>query len=80
MKITILFFGIIRDIIGESKLTLELKKESSIEQLKQYLIKEYNELSKYHNFSIAVNEEYVEPGYILKSNDTVALIPPVSGG
>lgn len=80
MKITILLFGIIRDIIGESKLTLELKKESSIEQLKQYFIKEYNELSKYHNFLIAVNEEYVEPGYILKSNDIVALIPPVSGG
>lgn len=80
MKITIILFGIIRDIIGESKLTLELKKESSIEQLKQYLIKEYNELSKYHNFSIAVNEEYVEAGYILKSNDIVALIPPVSGG
>ena len=80
MKITIILFGMIRDIIGESKLTLELKKESSIEQLKQYLIKEYNELSKYHNFSIAVNEEYVEASYILKSNDIVALIPPVSGG
>lgn len=80
MKITILLFGIIRDIIGESKLTLELKKESSIEQLKQYFIKEYDELSKYHNFSVAVNEEYVEAGYILKSNDIVALIPPVSGG
>ena len=61
-------------------MTIELKKGSSIEQLKQYFIEEYDELSKYHNFSVAVNEEYVEAGYILKSNDIVALIPPVSGG
>jgi len=80
MKITILLFGIIRDIIDQNKLIVELKNGSSVEQLKQYLIKEHPDLNKYNNFSIAVNEEYVETDYILKSNDVVALIPPVSGG
>jgi molybdopterin synthase sulfur carrier subunit len=29
---------------------------------------------------VAVNEEYAEPDDVIKSGDTVALIPPVSGG
>ena len=34
------------------------------------------------NLTLALNEEYVEPGVVvnLKTGDTVALIPPISGG
>lgn len=80
MKITVLLFGIIRDLIGESTLKLDLEKTTSIGQLKQDLLKKYNNLQQYSNFSIAVNEEYVDLNYVLKPNDVVALIPPVSGG
>lgn len=31
-------------------------------------------------FTVAVNEEYVEKEFVLKDNDIVAIIPPVSGG
>ena len=80
MKITVLLFGIIRDIIGENTLKLDLEKAISIGQLKQDLLKKYNNLRQYSNFSIAVNEEYVDLNYVLQPNDVVALIPPVSGG
>ena len=80
MKITVLLFGIIRDIIGENTLELDLEKAILIEQLKQDLLKKYNNLQQYSNFSIAVNEEYVDLNYVLQPNDVVALIPPVSGG
>lgn len=80
MKITVLLFGIIRDIIGENTLELDLEKAILIGQLKQDLLKKYNNLQQYSNFSIAVNEEYVELNYVLQPNDIVALIPPVSGG
>lgn len=80
MKITVLLFGIIRDVIGENTLKLELEKAIPIGQLKQDLLKKYNNLHRYDNFSIAVNEEYADADYILQSNDVVALIPPVSGG
>ena len=80
MKITVLLFGIIRDVIGENTLKLDLEKATSIGQLKQDLLKKYNNLYRYNNFSIAVNEEYADAHYILQSNDVVALIPPVSGG
>ena len=80
MKITVLLFGIIRDIVGENTLELDLEKAILIEQLKQDLLKKYNNLQQYSNFSIAVNEEYVDLNYVLQPNDIVALIPPVSGG
>ena len=80
MKITVLLFGIIRDVIGENTLKLDLEKATSIGQLKQDLLKKHNNLHQYDNFSIAVNEEYADADYILQSNDIVALIPPVSGG
>jgi len=80
MKITVLLFGIIRDVIGENTLKLDLEKAISIGQFKQDLLKKYNDLQQYSNFSIAVNEEYVDLNYVLQVNDVVALIPPVSGG
>jgi molybdopterin converting factor subunit 1 len=80
MKITVLLFGIIRDIIGENTLELDLEKAILIGQLKQDLLKKYINLQQYSNFSIAVNEEYVDLNYVLQPNDVVALIPPVSGG
>ncbi len=80
MKITILLFGILKDIVGENSLELYLENDATIEYLKAHLLKEYEKLNKFSNFSIAVNEAYVELDYILESNDVVALIPPVSGG
>ena len=80
MKITVLLFGIIRDLIGENTLKLDLEKAISIGQFKQDLLKKYDNLQQYSNFSIAVNEEYVDLNYALQPNDVVALIPPVSGG
>jgi sulfur-carrier protein len=32
------------------------------------------------SLTLAVNEEYVTDTLLLKSGDTVALIPPISGG
>ena len=80
MKITVLLFGIIKDVIGENALKLDLEKAISVGQLKQVLFKKYKNLYRYDNFSVAVNEEYADADYILQSNDVVALIPPVSGG
>ena len=80
MKITILLFGILRDVIGENRLVKALTKNSSLEELRQELVKEFPQLNKYKNYSIAVNEAYAENEYVIKENDVLALIPPVSGG
>ncbi len=80
MKIQILFFGILKDIVGKSLRELKIDSKTSIADLKPILLEKFNGLDEFSNFSIAVNEEYVETDYVLQQNDIVALIPPVSGG
>ncbi|RPD96418.1 MoaD/ThiS family protein [Aureibaculum marinum] len=80
MKIELLFFGIVKDIVGKSTSEFRLSNNCSIKQFKAILHEKYPQLADYNSFSVAVNENYVEDNYQLKDNDIVALIPPVSGG
>ena len=80
MKINILAFGIAKDIIGQSQLTLEVNPGMSVEDLKKQFFTKYAGFNKLNSLLLAVNSEYAEQGQLLKENDEVALIPPVSGG
>ena len=80
MKIRTLFFGIAKDIVGHSSKIIELKKKTTIGQFQVYLTEEYNDLKGVNNFAFAVNEEYATSDHQINENDTVAVIPPVSGG
>ena len=80
MNITILLFGILRDVVGESKLDRAVKLNATLGILRQDLAKDFPELNNYKNYLIAVNEVYAESDWIIKENDVLALIPPVSGG
>ncbi|MDJ0646123.1 MAG: MoaD/ThiS family protein [Flavobacteriaceae bacterium] len=79
MQIQVLLFGITRDIIGENKLSLTISSGITVKKLKQQLELQYAELNKY-NYSVAINEAYAENDTEINNSDTVALIPPVSGG
>lgn len=80
MKITLLLFGITTDLIGESSLEIELENPCSILKFKTFLIEKHPQLTNLDNYAIAVNETYANDDYVLKGNDIVAVIPPVSGG
>lgn len=80
MTLTILFFGITTDLVGENSITYNLKEKTTIKDLRNALKLEFLELKNLHEFAIAVNEEYADNDLILKNGDVVAIIPPVSGG
>ncbi|KGL61550.1 molybdopterin synthase sulfur carrier subunit [Polaribacter sp. Hel1_33_78] len=80
MKIKTLFFGITTDLVGTSNLDLELSEASTVEDFKNLLKKDYPQLENLDSYAIAVNESYATGDLILNGNDTVAVIPPVSGG
>ena len=80
MKIQILFFGITTDLVGASSLGLELTEASTVLNFKSLLKEKYPQLKNIDSFAIAVNESYATDELVLKENDTVAIIPPVSGG
>ncbi|WP_457616295.1 MoaD/ThiS family protein [Lutibacter sp.] len=80
MKIKVLLFGIVTDLIGENEIVIYLPPNSTVENLRLSLALEYAKLGNIHEFAVAVNEEYAENNRVLKATDVVAIIPPVSGG
>lgn len=80
---TILLFGITKDIIGSSSLSVPNAKSarlSTVGELKQYLQKSYPGLSKLSSLAVAVNSNYAGEDEPINQDDEIALIPPVSGG
>jgi molybdopterin converting factor subunit 1 len=80
MKITVLFFGISSDLVGENQLEVTLEKAISVADFKDYLQEKYSSLDKIKTYAIAINESYATNDLVIKDNDVVAIIPPVSGG
>jgi molybdopterin converting factor subunit 1 len=79
MKITILAFGVAKDIIGQTKVEVDTS-ESSVKDLREQLVVAYPGFEKLASLRLAVNEEYREDDFQLSEGDEVAIIPPVSGG
>ena len=80
MKITLLFFGVIADLIGKTVLVMALENTMTVGALKLVLKEKYLKLKNIDTYAVAVNEAYAEGTLVLKEGDVVAIIPPVSGG
>ena len=80
---TILLFGITRDIVGNATLNIPLQETSalgSVGQLKSYLIDLFPALKDLSSLAVAVNSNYATDQTPITTTDEIALIPPVSGG
>lgn len=80
MKITILSFGIAKEITGQRFLDWEIGAGADVADLRASLAERFPRLSALASLRFAVNSEYAGEDLPLKENDEVALIPPVSGG
>ena len=79
MKIRLLYFGIISEVMGENTQTLDVKEQTNVAQLLDELKSKHPAL-KNHKFTIAVNKKISEHETILNNEDEMALLPPFSGG
>jgi molybdopterin converting factor subunit 1 len=80
MKISLLSFGIAKDITGQRFLEVELPTSASVAALRAMLVERFPRLSSLSSVRLAVNGEYANEDLALKEDDEVAIIPPVSGG
>lgn len=80
MEVTILAFGVSKELTGASKLVLEVEKGINTRTLKKELESRYPRLASLNSYMIAVNREYAGDTLILNAEDEIAIIPPVSGG
>ena len=77
MKIKILSFGRIADITG--KTSWEISGIKNTDELIENLSLDFPEL-QLNKFALAVNKDIIQKNTTLNDNDTVALLPPYSGG
>ncbi|TCP19316.1 molybdopterin synthase sulfur carrier subunit [Scopulibacillus darangshiensis] len=77
--IKVLFFAGIREALGIDQLELELEGIQTVRQLKEQILKEH-QLPTLKQSMTAINESFVTDQEEIKEGDTVAFIPPVSGG
>ncbi len=80
MKMKVLAFGIVKEIVAGSSITVDMPEGSTAAELKTALEDRYPRLQQLASCLMAVNNEYAEAGQIIVERDEIALIPPVSGG
>ena len=81
MRIRILFFGMLKDVVGQSQEELEMPEGSSAADVLAHYESRFPRLGvSMSSLALAVNQEYADPDSKLKAGDEVALLPPVSGG
>jgi molybdopterin converting factor subunit 1 len=81
MQIRVLFFGILKELAGKSKDTLELPDGASVRDVLEHYSSHMPKIREsLTSLAVAVNKEYAGAETLLKENDEVALLPPVSGG
>ncbi|MDM5220378.1 molybdopterin converting factor subunit 1 [Peribacillus sp. NJ11] len=76
--INVLLFAQLKDALGKEALSIE-GNGMSVAQLKGKMRVEF-QLEGLESVMTAVNEEFADDDTVLSDGDTVAFIPPVSGG
>lgn len=77
MQINIIIFGQIADITGVNNITLENVADTN--QLVEQLNSSYPSLAS-AKYAIAVDKKVIKENTPLINNNTIALLPPFSGG
>jgi molybdopterin converting factor subunit 1 len=80
-KIKVRLFAILREMVGETEITLTLPTGITVSYLNNEILKKYPQLKSFSNkFVTSVNCKVTSGDTIITSKDEIALLPPVSGG
>ncbi len=81
MKVDVLLFAQLADGAGSQRLAVELAEGATVAELLEELGRTHPAIATYRaRIAVAVDEAYCSTATVLRSGQTVALIPPVSGG
>ena len=82
MRVNVVFYGGLKQDIGARHQALDVNADSlTVGELAEVLRKRFPVLGpRLETVAYAVNDEIVDPGYVLRDGDEAGLLPPVSGG
>ncbi|GLC87011.1 molybdopterin converting factor subunit 1 [Lysinibacillus piscis] len=74
----ILLFAHLQEAIGQPKITVDLPA-CTVGELKAWMASHYPNVAV-QQVMVAVNEEFATDATVIEQEDTIAFIPPISGG
>ena len=81
MRVRVLFFGQLKDIVGLAQDEAELSDGARVEDLFERYGRRFPKLAEFRpSIAASVNQEYAGWRESLSAGDEVAFLPPVSGG
>jgi len=81
MRVRVLFFGVLRDVVGELPGEAEFPDGASLETIFQSFADRFPTLRQMgRSIVVARNREFADPSAEVREGDEVAFLPPVSGG
>ena len=81
VAVTILCFAGLRERAGFAELEYDVPEGTLVSRILDDLVATYPAIgAALPTCLVALNEEYAPEGATVKAGDTIALIPPVSGG
>jgi molybdopterin synthase catalytic subunit len=81
MQVEVLFFGMLKDLAGRSRDSVDLPERATLGDLVDHCVRQIPRLKDFtSSIAMSVNQEYAGPDLLLKDGDEIALLPPVSGG
>jgi molybdopterin converting factor subunit 1 len=81
MRVRVLFFGQLKEIVGAGQDEAELSEGARVEDLFERYGRRFPKLAEFRpSIAASVNQEYAEWRAPLRVGDEVAFLPPVSGG
>lgn len=81
MRITVLLFARLRDLVGNSEVALDVADGSQVSDVWRLLEKNHPGIAPYsRSVSAAVNADFAQMDTRIAEGDEVAFLPPVSGG
>src|SRR5258707_549828 len=83
MRLSVLYFAVLKDVFGREREELELSAGATVGALVEQLRGRGGAVAAerlWDSIAVAVNQEYARLDVVLQDGDEVALLPPVSGG
>jgi molybdopterin synthase catalytic subunit len=81
LRIRLLFFATLRDMVGEKSIEFELPEGARVSDLKVNLAEQFPKLKPaLESVLVSVNKEYAFDEEVIPPDAEIALFPPVSGG
>lgn len=81
MRVTVLAFATVRQVVGVPRLEVEVGDHATVDTVWQALLGAYPALAPHRStVAVAVDEAFARFDTVVQDGSTVALLPPVSGG